>query len=140
MAWARPTGLTLAFGLANAGLAALLVVGVFVGLPVRWWVVDVSAVVLAVALLGGSAGLLATTRWRWLALRISASLLLATGLSALAAIVLAASFLCGIFGSLGPQSTQFLFFAIALELPYLVAYPLLQLLWVRRQGQPSQPS
>ena len=140
MAWKPPTGVPLAFGLLNLGLAALLVVGVFVGLPVRWWVVDVATVVLAATLVGGGAGVLGATRWRIWLLRISAWLLLATGLSAFAAIVLAASFLYAIHGSLGPQSTQFLFFAITLELPYLVAYPLLQLLWIRRQGPASKPS
>ena len=138
MAWIRPSRAALTFGTANVVVAGLLVAGVFGGLPVRWWVVDVLALILAAALLTASVALTANTRWQSLAVRISAWMVLGAGLALLAALALGASFLYAVSGSLGPQSTQVLTLALALDVPYLLVYPALQLWWLR--GEKRDPA
>src|SRR4051812_22737361 len=83
------------FGLADLVSAALIYLGVFQGLPSRWWPVDGAAVVVIALFAAAGAGLLGQTRWApkvaWLASAVS----LALGILLVATLALTASFLSG---------------------------------------------
>jgi hypothetical protein len=122
------------FALGNALLAALLVLGVFRALPVRYWAVDLPSVLLAGLLLLSSYGLLRRRAWCLRALRVCALCELVVGLSAVAALLLAVSYLGGVHGEVGRSALIVASAGSALLLPYLVVYPSLQLLWVQREA------
>jgi len=119
-------------------MALFILLIVFIALPVRWWPVDLPTVVLA-ALFGVSAfGLAAKAWWGPILLKVSASVCLALGLSAVAALSSTAAFLTGIHGNLGKNGALIAAFVIGLVLPYLVIYPCAQLLWLHRQTRESE--
>jgi hypothetical protein len=140
VAWARPSRLALLFAAVNLLVAGLVGTGVFLGMPVRWWVVDGAAIVVVIALLTSTAALTINRAWCSWALRISAGLLLAIGLALLAAVVLTAAFLHATGGALGARGVLGFALAAALILPYFVVYPAVQLRFEsgqrRRQEQP----
>lgn len=121
---------TWGFCIGNLTLAILMLLGVFIALPVRWWMVDLPTIALA-ALLGISAiGLTIESPWRLPLLRISASVCLALGMLAAMAIGLSAAFLSGTHGNLGRSGALVMALVIALLFPYLFIYPSAQLLWI----------
>jgi hypothetical protein len=121
-------------------VSALVVAGgVFLGLPARWWVVDVPAAVLACAFAAAGAGLLARARWAERAARVAAVLALVLGLTLVATLALTASYLSGIYGPVGLGGAVILGLVAALALPYLVAFPAAQLLWLGRRTEDAAP-
>lgn len=111
--------------------------GVFAGLPVRYWPVDASSVVLALLLLASAWGLLRRVSWSLQVLRASAWCELSLGLAALAGLLLSIAYLGGVHGTVGRNGLAVLLLGSLLIVPYLIAYPILQLLWVDarvRQG------
>ena len=126
------------FAVGNMLLAGLLLWAAFGGLTVRDTWVDGPAVVLALMLLASSAGLLRNASWALRLLRACASIELLIGLVAIAALALSASYLSGTHGDLGQQGALTMTLVLALMLPYLVVYPVLQLIWVyARQHAPA---
>jgi hypothetical protein len=124
-----------AFACGNALLASALLAGVFGALPVRYWAVDVPSVLMAALLLISAYGLLRRRAWGMRALRISAFCELGFGLAAVAALVLGVSYLGGVNGEVGRSGLIVSIAGSALLIPYLIAYPSLQLLWIHRATQ-----
>jgi hypothetical protein len=124
-----------AFAIGNGLLAVLVGVGVFAGLPVRYWVVDGTAGALAALLLLSAIGLVRSSPWRWRVLRASALCELAIGLSAIAALALGVSYLGGIHNDVGRNALVASIAGSALLFPYLIVYPALQLLWLHARSR-----
>jgi hypothetical protein len=118
------------FGAIDLAAAALIGIGVFAALPARWWVVDVPAAVLIGLLGAAGVGLVARRSWGERVARVASMVTLAAGLLLLAALVVAASHLSGIYGPVGRGGALILVLVAALALPYLVALPASQLLWL----------
>jgi hypothetical protein len=118
------------FGAANLLSAALVYVGVFQGLPARWWAVDVPAVIVIALFAAAGAGLAGEAVWApkvaWLASAVS----LALGVLLVTTLGITASYLSGIYGPVGRGGSLILALAAALALPYLVALPAAQLVWL----------
>jgi hypothetical protein len=119
------------FGVAHVVTAGLVAVGVFAALPARWWPVDVAAVVLGTLELASGAALLAKARRAESLARATSAVALVLGLFVVSALALTASWLSGVYGPVGKGGAIILALVAALALPYLVAVPLLQLVWLR---------
>jgi hypothetical protein len=114
--------------------ALLVVLGVFAGLPARWWPVDAGAALLAAILSACAVGLaLENSRARRLA-RVGLLVVLAVGLALVAAVALSASWLSGVYGPVGKGGALILVLVAALALPYLVGLPAAQLAWLGRSA------
>lgn len=132
----------LVFGIADVLTAALVAIGVFVGLPSRWAPVDVAAVVLIAVDLAAGVGLLASVSWGPRAARAASALSLAVGLSLITTLALTASWLSGVYGPVGMGGAVILALVAALALPYLVVLPVVRLVWLRgvkplARGEPT---
>src|SRR4051794_1140150 len=99
------TATTWAFAVGNALLALGVLGGVFGGLGVRWWVVDVPSVAVAALLLLSSFGLARAQRWAFGALRACAVVELAVGLLAVAALAISATYFGSVHGEVGKSGT-----------------------------------
>jgi hypothetical protein len=118
------------FGLVNIASAVLVYLGVFEGLPSRYWPVDTLAALVVLALIAGAAGLLGNARWAPWAARIAASFALAVGLALVSVTAVSASYLSGIYGPVGRGGALILLLVAALALPYLIVLPAAQLVWL----------
>jgi hypothetical protein len=121
----------LVFGIADLVTAALIVVGVFVGLPSRWAPVDIAAVALTALDLAAGVGLLAGASWGPRVARAASALSLALGLWLITVLAVTASWLSGVYGPVGLGGAVVLALVAALALPYLVALPIVRLVWLR---------
>jgi hypothetical protein len=117
------------FGLIDLVTAALVVFGVFVALPLRWWPVDLAAGGVAAIELASAAGLLAGARWAARIAAAGAIVVLAVGLLLVTALALTASWLSGVYGAVGVGGAVILGLVAALALPYLVVLPATKLFW-----------
>ena len=135
----RSARATRAFGAANLTSAALVVFGVFVALPARWWPVDIAAAVVSALLALAGAGLLARTAWAERASRAASFFALGLGLALVATVALTASYLSGIYGPVGRGGSIILVLVAALALPYLVVMPAVQLVWLGSRTPASTP-
>jgi len=124
---------SLAFGFVSLSTAALLFVGVFVGLPARWWPVDAGAGLLVVLELVAALGLISGARWGAPAARIAGATALLLGLVAVTLLAVTASWLGGVYGPVGKGGAVVLGLVAALVLPYCVLLPALQLWWLRER-------
>lgn len=102
---------------------AVVVVGVFMGLPVRYAPVDVLAGVLAMALFVSGFGLLARTRWSQRVARAVSWVTLVIGLSVTALLTITASHVAGLYGPIGRGGALIMVLVACLVVPYLVAIP-----------------
>ncbi|MDP9034331.1 MAG: hypothetical protein M3O50_05960 [Myxococcota bacterium] len=127
-----PRRAAIVFGIANLATAGLLAFGVFVGLPGRWWVVDVPAAVLVVFELASGVGLLGGQSWAAFAARVSSVAALACGLLAVSMLAVSASWLAGVYGAVGRGGAVILALVAALVVPYAVILPSVELMWLRR--------
>jgi hypothetical protein len=112
-------------------LAALLMVGIWLALPARWWVVDIPGSILAAFLALGAVGLIFNKTWGWSFSWAANWLTLAMGLTAVSTLAFTASYLSGVYGPIGGGGALILGAVAALLLPYLVGLPLIQLLLLR---------
>jgi hypothetical protein len=118
------------FGSIDLVAGLVIALGVFVGLPARWWVVDAPAAAL-VALLGGAGiGLVGRLPWGERVARVASIVALVIGLVLVTTLAVTASYLAGIYGAVGRGGSVILTLVAALALPYLVALPAAQLLWL----------
>jgi hypothetical protein len=108
---------------------------VFGALPVRFWLVDVAGSLNAAFLLISAYGLLRRSAWHLLALRVSALFELTVGLIAIAALVIGISYLGGVHGTVGRTAFTVGIAGSVFLAPYLVVYPVVQLLWIHRATQ-----
>jgi hypothetical protein len=125
----------LAFAAVDLLTAALVAASVFLGLPARWWPVDLGAGVVIAVLLGAGVGLaIGAPLGRPLA-KIGSGVTLALGLALLTMLALTVSYLAGIYGPVGRGGALILLLIAALALPYLVALPAAQLAWLGRSAK-----
>lgn len=111
--------------------SALVVAGgVFGGLPARWAPVDVSAVVLAIASAASGTLMLLKSRHADRVARIVNAVLLVTGIALVLLLAGTASYLSGIYGPVGKGGAALLLFIAALVVPYGIALPSAQLLYL----------
>ena len=119
------------FGVADVLTGGLVAVGVFAGLPARWWPVDVGAGLLAALDVAAGVALLAGVRWAPRLVRVACGVALALGLFTVTVGALTASWLTGVYGPVGRGGALILALVAALALPYTVALPIAQLVWLR---------
>jgi hypothetical protein len=125
----RPTVARI-FGALDLVAAIVVALGVFAGLPARWWVVDVPSAAV-IALLGAAGvGLVGRLPWGEKVARIASMVTLALGLALVTALAISASYLSGIYGPVGRGGALILVLVAALAVPYLIAFPASQLLWL----------
>jgi len=122
-------------GAAKAVTAALVALGVFAGLPARWWPVDVPAAVLVALEAAAAFGLFSGARWAANAARFGAAVALALGALAVSCLAVTATWLSGVYGAVGRGGAIVLALVAALVLPYLVVLPAAQLLWLGSSGR-----
>lgn len=123
------------FAIANAVTAALIAIGAFKGLPVRYGVVDWAA---AVVLLGQAASAIALVYKPEAAPKIVRSVSMITlviGLALCALLLNTASFLSGAYGTLGKGGSFLFSMGFVLLFPYLIVLPAAQLVWI---GPPTE--
>ena len=134
-----PSAAAIAFGATDIATAAVVGLGVFGGLPSRWAPVDVPAALLCALMVTAGAGLLAGARWATAVARVAAAVALGLGLVLIALLVLSVGYLSGLYGPVGRGGAVILALVAALALPYLVALPAGQLVWLsaRRRGGAS---
>jgi hypothetical protein len=137
MASASPDVVRRVFAGFDLASAALLGVGVFVGLPARWWPIDASTAIVSALLVASGVGLLMHTSWSPRVARIAAMVALAFGLVLTTMLLVTASYLGGIYGAVGKGGAVIMLLVLAMVLPYLVFFPAAQLLWL---GPPPPPA
>lgn len=116
----------------DALTAALLLGGVWLALPARWWPVDLVGTALGLLFATSAVGLGLRAPWGRTVGRIAAGAGLAVGLGTVTTLALTASYLAGLYGPVGAGGALILAAVAALVLPYLVALPAAQLLALRR--------
>jgi hypothetical protein len=125
-------GPSIGFGALNLASAGVVTIGVFGGLPDRYWPVDSAATALIVLLLASGIGLVLRTSWCARFARVAAAASLAVGLVLIGALAMSASYLAGIYGPIGRGGAIIFVLVLALAIPYLVAIPALELVWLGR--------
>jgi hypothetical protein len=120
------------FGAVDLLSAVLLYLGVFRGLPARYWLVDVPAFLVIVLFAVAGGALLARVRWAPIAALVASIVSIVLGLALITTLALTASYLSGIYGPIGRGGAMILTLVAAMALPYLVGIPLAQLAWVSR--------
>jgi hypothetical protein len=135
MAAQRGTLAQVGFGTVNLVSAALVGLGVFVGLPTRYWLIDVPAVLVMVLLGVAGGGLLARRAWGAPVARVASGVTLILGLLLVGALAVTVSYLRGIYGPVGRGGALILTLVAALALPYLVVLPAVQLVWLGPPGR-----
>jgi hypothetical protein len=125
-----------AFALTNLFTSALLVVGVFGGLPARWLPVDIAAGTLIALQLASAVGMLVQAKWAVRAAQLAAASGLMVGLVLVTALAVTATWLFGIYGPVGRGGAIVMTLVAALALPYLVVIPVVELVWLRPRGKP----
>jgi hypothetical protein len=126
------------FGAIDLAAAFVVVLGVFVGLPARWWVVDLPAAAIAALLAAAGVGLIGRLPWGEAVARAASFLTLALGLALVTTLAIAASYLSGIYGAVGRGGAVILVLVAALAIPYLLALPLAQLFWLGPRSRPAE--
>jgi hypothetical protein len=117
-------------------LAALLVaLGVFAGLPDRWWPIDAGAVLIIIASGASGVGLWLSAPWGEKVARVGSMVSLGLGLLLVAAISVSVSYLAGIYGPVGKGGAILLVLVAAMAVPYLIVFPAAQLVWLKRAAK-----
>lgn len=124
------------FGAMYLLTAALILCGVFMGLPTRYAVVDVGGGVLGGLLaLTSVALLLGHVRCKMLA-RVASYVTLAFGAIVIMLLASSAGYLRGAYGPVGQGGALIFVFVIALVFPYTIALPSACLVWVGPRSRP----
>ena len=118
------------FGTLDFVSSFVVALGVFAGLPSRWWVVDVPAVLVAALFVTAGVGLWTRAPWGERAARFASAVALGLGLLLVTTLAFTASYLSGIYGPVGRGGAVILVLVAALALAYHVALPAAQLLWL----------
>ncbi len=113
--------------------AIVIAGGVFLGLPARWTPVDVSAVILASASAASGAMMLANVRYADRVARAVNSVLVALGILLVVLLAATATYISDIYGPVGKGGAMLLVFVAALVLPYGIALPSAQLLYLGKK-------
>ena len=115
----------------QASLGLLLLGGVWMALPARWWPVDIAGSLLAALFLAGAAGLLLRRRPGRLLSLVANWLALLTGMVGVSALCFTAAHLWGLYGPVGSGGALLMVSVALLVLPYLIVLPALQLVLLR---------
>ena len=115
-------------------LGVLLLLAVWRLLPARWAPVDALGTALALGCLFGGGALLSGARVGPRAARVVSVVTLGVGLLVTSALCVTVAHLVGSYGPVGQGGAVLMGVIALLVLPYLVALPLLQLLWLRQDG------
>ena len=115
----------------QVSLGLLLLGGVWIALPARWWPVDVAGSALAALLLAAAVGLLLRRRAGRLLSLAAGWLTLLTGMAGVSALCFTAAHLWGLYGPVGSGGALLMVSVALLVLPYLIALPALQLVLLR---------
>lgn len=118
-------------GAADLFVGAGTLGGIWVGLPARWWPIDVPGTLLAALFVVSGVGLLTGARWSRRVGVACGVVALALGLVLVTAIALAAAQLAGLYGPVGRGGALILAVVGLLVTPYLVALPVAQLVTLR---------
>jgi hypothetical protein len=110
--------------------AVVVLYGVFGALPARWAPVDVTAAVLGALLVASASAIVAKMRFALMLARVAAFVSLGAGLALVLVLALTASYLSGIYGPAGKGGAIVLVFVAALVVPYFIAIPAAQLLYL----------
>jgi hypothetical protein len=121
------------FAAANLASAIVLAIGVFAGLPSRWWLVDSGAAIVVALLAASGVGLALRKPWSERLAAIASIVVLALGLVLVATLAITASYLRGIYGPVGRGGALILTLVAALALPYLVVLPAVELSFLRKR-------
>ena len=122
----------------DIALGLLILFMIWVGLPARWWPVDVVGSLLAVLLGAAGVGFVRGTPWAHRLGVIAGATALGIGLLLTTALAFTASHVAGLYGPVGQGGALILFVVALLVLPYLVALPAAQLfVLTRRQTAPK---
>ncbi|MEM9192289.1 MAG: hypothetical protein AAGF12_24155 [Myxococcota bacterium] len=114
-------------------VGALILFGVWVLLPARWWPVDVVGTGLALALLASGFGLVRGEAWAPRVAFYTVAATTAFGAVAVTLLVYTASYLVGLYGPVGEGGALILIVVALLVLPYLVFIPASQLFFLARR-------
>ena len=125
-----PVKSRIVFGALDVIAAAILAIGVFLGLPTRWLPVDACSGLLIFLLLVAGVGLLANAAWSETLARIASRVVLVFGLLFFALVASSVSYLYGIYGAVGRGGATLFVLVGALAVPYLFALPVTELLWL----------
>ena len=123
----------IAFGALDLVSAFLVYLGVFEGLPARYWLIDVGAAVVMFLFAAAGVGLVGNRPWASRVARLASLVSLVLGLLLVSTLALTASYLSGIYGPVGRGGALIMTLLAATALPYLVALPVAQLAWLRRR-------
>jgi hypothetical protein len=123
----------------DAGVAVLLLMAIWLGLPARWWPVDVLGTLLALAFAACGVGLIRGEPWAEKVARIVGAVALGIGLLLVSALALTAAHISGLYGPIGGGGAALLGTIAALVLPYLVILPAAQLFVLARR-EPAAPA
>jgi hypothetical protein len=116
-------------------VGALVLIGVWLGLPARWWPMDVAGTVIGLAMTASGVGLLLRLPWGETVGRIVGAVTLVAGLALFTALAFTASYIAGLYGPIGGGGAILLFAATLLLVPYLVVFPAAQLWFLARKDR-----
>jgi hypothetical protein len=130
--WETPKGSAWAIGFGSIDILSALVVyiAVFQGLPTRYFPIDAAATAVILLLAVAGIGLIAKKSWSAMAARVASAVTLALGLALVTTLALTVSYLAGIYGPVGRGGALILGLAAALAIPYVIALPAAQLVWL----------
>jgi hypothetical protein len=117
--------------LLQMGVTGLLITGIWLALPARWWPVDWVGSLLAAVSSLSAVGLLLNQGWGWSLARAASWLSLAVGLLVVSLLALTAAYLSGLYGPIGGGGALILGAIAVAILPYLIGLPLIQLILLR---------
>lgn len=120
-------------GGADLLVGALVLGGVWVALPARWWPVDVVGTLLGAAFVVTGVGLLVGAPWSERAGVLVGRVALAVGLALVTLLAVTASHLAGLYGPVGRGGALILAVVGLLVVPYLVLLPVAQLVTLRKR-------
>lgn len=127
-------------GALDLGVAVLLLAGVWMALPTRWWPIDLGGTVLAILFGVAGVGLIRGAAWAPRIARIVAAIALAAGAIVATLLVVTAGNLSGLYGPVGMGGAIILAVAFVLVIPYLVVFPAAQLYFLARPEEPAKAS
>ena len=117
--------------------ALVIAGGVFIGLPARWMPVDVVAAIAALACAASGAMMALNRGPKERVARIVNLLVLLLGLGLVIVLAGTAGYLSGIYGPVGKGGAGVLVVVALLAVPYLIALPGAQLLYLGPNKKPS---
>jgi hypothetical protein len=116
--------------------AIVIAGGVFAGLPSRWAPVDVTAGIASLACATSAVLMLRNASSAQRVARIVNAALLAIGLVLIVVLAATASYLSNLYGPVGKGGAMVLVFVAVLAVPYLIALPAAQLLYLGPRKSP----